>query len=126
MKASAHPQSATSLPRAPKDDASSRSTRYLLMMGIRVLCFVLILVLQPFGWYTWVLAAAAVFLPYFAMVVANVGSDVHDTPVLENPERQLEAAPTTRTAAPATPAPLIIQLHESTPRPPTDAPDTVR
>lgn len=95
------------------------------MMGIRVLCFALLLLLQPFGWYTWVLAAAAVFLPYFAMVIANVGSDVYGTAPAENPERQLSAKATV-VPPPAAAQPVIIQLRESTPPPAPRAPDAPR
>ena len=73
MKSSSHAPSATSLPRAPRDDVGARSTRYLMTMGIRIACFVLMVVITPYGWYTWVLGAAAVFLPYIAVVGANVG-----------------------------------------------------
>lgn len=115
MKSSAHAQSATSLPRAPKDDVSSRSVRYLITMGVRILCFILMAAITPYGWYTWVFAAAAVFLPYIAVVIANAGSDVSEPPA-ENPERMLEA-PASRVSAPTAPAatapssPII--LHET-------------
>jgi hypothetical protein len=112
VKSSAHAQSATSLPRAPRDEASSRSVRYLITMGIRVLCFVLMVVITPYGWYTWVFGAAAVFLPYIAVVIANVGSDVRETGA-ENPERALPAAPERPVAPPAEDGPTIIQLHET-------------
>ena len=54
----AEPQSATSLPRAPQDEAGARSRRYLITMGIRIACFILMVVDQPYGWYTWVFASA--------------------------------------------------------------------
>ena len=92
MKSSTHAQSATSLPRAPRDDVSARSVRYLITMGVRVLCFVLMVVITPYGWYTWVFGAAAVFLPYIAVVFANVGSDGPQSSA-ENPERALPAEP---------------------------------
>ena len=44
MKSTPGPQSATSLPRAPRDDAGSRTLRYFIMMAIRVVCFVLMVV----------------------------------------------------------------------------------
>lgn len=49
--------------------------RYIWTMGIRVTCFVLMAVVTPYGWYTWVFAAGAIFLPYVAVIVANVGYD---------------------------------------------------
>jgi hypothetical protein len=112
VKSSAHAQSATSLPRAPRDEASSRSVRYLITMGIRILCFVLMVVITPYGWYTWVFGAAAVFLPYIAVVIANVGSDVRETGV-ENPERALPAAAEKPAPAPSADAPTVIRLHET-------------
>jgi hypothetical protein len=118
VKSSNRAQSATSLPRAPRDEASARSRRYLVMMGIRVLCFVLMVVITPYGWYTWVLGAAAVLLPYFAVVTANVGEDVR-SPDPESPERALPAAPPARVEPPPS-APRIIRLGETSENPPAD------
>jgi hypothetical protein len=53
------------------DDVSSRTRRYLVMMGIRTVCFVLAVVVD--GWLRWVFAVGAVVLPYLAVVVANAG-----------------------------------------------------
>jgi hypothetical protein len=64
VKTSPHAQSATSLPQAPRDDAGSRITKYLVMMGIRLACFVAMALVTPYGWYTFVFAAGAIFLPY--------------------------------------------------------------
>jgi Flp pilus assembly protein TadB len=50
-------------------DIRRREIRYLLSMGIRTLCFVLAIVTT--GPLRWVLVAAAVFLPYVAVVLAN-------------------------------------------------------
>ncbi|MET0734612.1 MAG: DUF3099 domain-containing protein, partial [Microbacterium sp.] len=99
-------QSATSLPAAPRDDEHRRSSRYLIMMGIRILCFILMVLITPYGWYTWVFGAAAIVLPYIAVVLANVGSDVERTEVI-NPERALPAAPTVRPAATAGHSPVL-------------------
>ena len=62
------------------------------MMGIRILCFILMVVITPYGWYTWVLGGAAILLPYIAVVMANVSQNVRRTD-LENPERALPAVP---------------------------------
>jgi hypothetical protein len=43
--------------------------RYLLSMGIRTACFVGAIVAQ--GWLRWTLVAAALVLPYIAVVLAN-------------------------------------------------------
>ncbi|GMM96745.1 DUF3099 domain-containing protein [Microbacterium sp. MTN4-26] len=91
MKHSHHTPSATSLPRAPREGADSRARTYLVTMGIRVLCFAMMVFITPYGWWTWAFAAAAIFLPYIAVVFANVGSDVRETGV-ESPERALPAA----------------------------------
>lgn len=110
MKSSAHAQSATSLPRAPRDDVSARSVRYLITMGIRIACFVLMVVITPYGWYTWVLGAAAILLPYVAVVFANVGSD-GPAPTVQNPERALPATP----APSADEGTRVIRLDEALP-----------
>jgi len=85
------------LPRAPRDDAGARSTKYIIMMSIRVVCFILMVVVTPYGWYTWVFGAGAVVLPYIAVVIANVSSRQPGAPA-ENPELSLPATP--RPAAP--------------------------
>jgi hypothetical protein len=111
VKSSSNPQSATSLPRAPRDDETRRSNRYLVMMGIRIVCFILMVVITPYGWYTWVLGAAAIVLPYIAVVLANVSANVRPTDA-ENPERALPAAP----SAPAPPAPggeSVLRIEET-------------
>ncbi len=43
--------------------------RYLIAMGLRVVCFVLAIVTS--GWVRWTLVVAAVVLPYIAVVLAN-------------------------------------------------------
>jgi Protein of unknown function (DUF3099) len=86
------------------------------MMGIRILCFILMVAITPYGWYTWVLGAGAIVLPYIAVILANVGEDVH-TVDAENPERALPAAPT---ASPVvrTEAPPVIRIEETRALPP--------
>ncbi len=64
--------SATNLPAAPKDDRDTRVRNYLISMGLRTVCFVLAVVLWgPLRWASVVCMVAAVFLPYFAVVLAN-------------------------------------------------------
>ncbi|GAB3583807.1 DUF3099 domain-containing protein [Calidifontibacter terrae] len=64
--------SATNLPSAPKDDRDSRVRNYVISMTIRTICFVLaVLLWAPVRWLSVVLMLAAVFLPYFAVVMAN-------------------------------------------------------
>jgi hypothetical protein len=112
VKTSSQPQSATSLPRAPRDDAHARSTKYLVMMAVRILCFALMVLITPYGWYTWVLAAGAVFLPYVAVVIANVGKDVVDTEVV-TPERMLPAAAPEPLAPDQAAGPTVIRIAET-------------
>ena len=103
MKSSSHAPSATSLPRAPRDEVAARSTRYLITMGIRIACFILMVVITPYGWYTWVFGAAAIFLPYIAVVSANVGQEARRNR-REDPEPALPAAPS---SAATTDTPVI-------------------
>lgn len=111
MKSSHQTPSATSLPKSPHDEATARSTRYLVMMGVRIVCFILMVAITPYGWYTWVLGAAAIFLPYIAVVMANVSENVGRT-TRETPEHELTAgAP----EAPSAPATNVIRIHESRP-----------
>lgn len=91
MKRPHQPQSATSLPRAPRDDASARSRRYLIMMAIRMVCFLLMVLITPYGWQTWLFGIAAIVLPYIAVVNANNSEDLGSG--AQNPERALPAAP---------------------------------
>lgn len=54
-------------------EIGQRERRYLIMMGIRVVCFVVtvVLFLNHGGWFTLLPAVGAIALPYFAVVVAN-------------------------------------------------------
>ncbi|GAA1949911.1 hypothetical protein GCM10009776_09940 [Microbacterium deminutum] len=61
-------------------------------MGIRILCFVLMVVVTPYGWYTWVFGIGAVLLPYIAVVMANVSQNVRP-PDAERPELAIPATP---------------------------------
>lgn len=63
-------QSVTTAHRGRSADMSTRRKRYLWMMGIRLVCLPLALVVD--GWARWLFIAGAVALPYFAVVVANV------------------------------------------------------
>lgn len=108
MKSSSHAPSATSLPRSPRDDVDARSTRYLITMGIRIACFILMVVITPYGWYTWVFGAAAIFLPYVAVVTANVGQEARRNR-REDPEPALPATP----SASADPGARVIRIEET-------------
>lgn len=108
MKNSKRAPSATSLPRAPRDDVGARSTRYLVMMGVRIACLVAMVLITPYGWYTWLLGAAAIFLPYIAVVSANVGQEARRNR-REDPEPALPPAP----AHPSAAAPRVIRVEET-------------
>jgi hypothetical protein len=63
-------QSITSLPASPEEERRSRMIKYVVAMGIRMVCIVLMLFVQ--GWWLLLCAAGAILLPYFAVVLANV------------------------------------------------------
>lgn len=54
-------------------EISQRERRYLVMMGVRVVCFVItvIMFLNHAGWLTVIPAVGAIAIPYFAVVIAN-------------------------------------------------------
>jgi len=70
-----------------------RMIKYALAMGIRMVCLILIFVLD--GWFKLVAVAGAVFLPWIAVVIAN-GSDkaeMHSDALLDyTPYAELGAA----------------------------------
>ena len=53
-----------------RDDIARRQRRYVLSMTLRTICFISAILVGP-GWLRWVLVAAAVLLPYVAVVMAN-------------------------------------------------------
>jgi hypothetical protein len=63
----------TEAPQSRSDEIGQRERRYLVMMGIRVVCFVVTVVmfLTHAGWLTVIPAVGAIALPYFAVVIAN-------------------------------------------------------
>jgi hypothetical protein len=65
--------SITSAARPHSEDLRGRERRYVISMGIRTLCFLLALVFREY-WIVWVFLAAALFLPYVAVVIANAGA----------------------------------------------------
>jgi len=58
-------------------DIAFRQRRYLIMMAIRVVCFVIAVVLftNGAGWLTAIPAVGAIVIPYFAVVFANGGRE---------------------------------------------------
>lgn len=86
-----HPVLVTTAARSPKQDRRDRERRYLIMMGIRVIAFVIALVVTR-GWVRVIAIAAALVLPWVAVIVANSGprrTDV-ESPSLVAPERHHE------------------------------------
>jgi hypothetical protein len=59
------------------EDISYRQRRYLVMMGLRVVCFVIAIILfaNGAGWLTAFPAVGAIIIPYFAVVFANGGRE---------------------------------------------------
>lgn len=58
-------------------DQSRRERRYLIQMGIRLVCFLLAVILwnRVPAWLSWLLIAGAVVLPYVAVLLANAGRE---------------------------------------------------
>ncbi len=67
----------TTAPESLADDQARRARRYLVQMGIRVVCFVLAVVLwnRVPMWIAVLLAVGAVVLPYVAVLFANAGRE---------------------------------------------------
>jgi hypothetical protein len=78
--------SVTGARRGSSDDLAQRQRRYLISMGIRTACFLLAVVTH--GPLRWILLAAAIVLPYVAVIMANaVGSGSGDAPTAYVPEQ---------------------------------------
>ena len=69
-------QRVTNAPVPLDADISRRTRRYLIQMGIRTACFLLAIVVP--GVLRWVFLAAAVVLPYVAVLLANAGREHQD------------------------------------------------
>jgi hypothetical protein len=65
--------SITGAVQAHSDDMDVRIKRYLISMGIRTVCVVLVLVIH--NPVRWVFAVLAVLLPYIAVVMANAAGN---------------------------------------------------
>ncbi len=102
----------TSLPQSPQAEADHRVRRYALTMTIRIACFALMMIVQPYGWYTWVFAAAAAVLPYIAVVFANAGSDSTET-TAESPLQELEAPAAVAEEPSSLSDPQVFRIRES-------------
>ena len=95
--------SVTGVRRGTSDDLAQRQRRYLISMGIRTVCFVLAVVTH--GPIRWVFVAAAVVLPYIAVVMANaVGSTAVEAPTPYVPVQPAIDTAQRPAVPPATPA----------------------
>ncbi len=67
----------TEAPRSRHEDIAYREKRYLIMMSIRLVCFVIAVVMfvKGAGWLTAIPAVGAIAIPYFAVVFANGGRE---------------------------------------------------
>ena len=65
----ARAQSITTVSESPEDERKSRMLKYTIAMTIRVVCIVVAIFVE--GWLMWLAFAGAIFLPYFAVVLAN-------------------------------------------------------
>jgi hypothetical protein len=74
-------QLVTDAKRPLSEDIAFRERRYLVMMGIRVLCFLLTigLFVAHAGWFSAIPAVGAILIPYFAVVFANGGREPSNT-----------------------------------------------
>ncbi|WP_051298455.1 DUF3099 domain-containing protein [Arthrobacter castelli] len=72
---------------AHTDEMRSRMIKYSVSMGIRVVCLILVFVVS--GWLQWAFIVGAIVLPYFAVIIANGGSDTsklqHSDSLLDGP-----------------------------------------
>src|SRR5579859_8216802 len=59
------------------EDIASRQRRYLIMMGIRAVCFVaaVLMFINHLGWLAAFPVVLAIFIPYVAVVFANGGRE---------------------------------------------------
>jgi len=71
----------TEAQRSKSADIRYRERRYLIMMAIRVVCFVVAVIVfaQGGGWLTAIPAVGAIAIPYFAVVFANGGREPSNT-----------------------------------------------
>lgn len=64
--------------------------QYVITMAIRLACLILAVVIQPWGWYTFVFAAGFIFLPWVAVMFANQIGRAGGSSAI-SPERALDA-----------------------------------
>lgn len=74
----------TTAPESRAAERDRRQRRYLISMAIRTVCFIGAVAVGP-GWLRWVLAAGAAFLPYVAVMMANIPDQRADGVALQDP-----------------------------------------
>ncbi|MER1996450.1 MAG: DUF3099 domain-containing protein [Arthrobacter sp.] len=78
---------------AHTDEMHARMVKYTVSMSIRMVCLFMLFFVH--GWMLWVVVAGAVVLPWFAVVIANGGSDSSniggDSPYQAAGPQELEA-----------------------------------
>jgi hypothetical protein len=69
---------------AHSEEMRQRMIKYAVAMGIRMVCLILVFVLD--GWLKIIAVAGAVFLPWIAVVIANGGdkAEIHSDSLLES------------------------------------------
>jgi hypothetical protein len=84
-------------------DIAYRQRRYLIMMGVRALCFIaaVLMFVNHLGWLTAIPAIGAIIIPYFAVIFANGGREPNVTRGFRPYEPSLPA----RYAGPGQPPP---------------------
>jgi len=86
----------TTAPTSPREEQQRRQRRYLVTMGIRVVCFVLAIVLVALDlrWEAGIAVAASLVLPWIAVIAANAGpSRTSGTPSLyREQQREIEGS----------------------------------
>jgi hypothetical protein len=78
---------------AHSEEMRQRMIKYAVAMGIRMVCLVLVFVVD--GWFKVLPVIGAVFLPWFAVIIANGGdhAEVHSESLLDFvPQGELDAA----------------------------------
>ncbi len=87
----------------------------MLMMGIRIGCFLAMALVTPYGWWTFVFAAGAIFLPYVAVILANVGRGRRRDTAIKPGARDRGTPPGTDRAAAVDPDSPLVHPHRRDP-----------
>ena len=74
-------QSVTSLGESADAERRTRMIKYTVAMVIRTICIVVGVIFAN-GWFMWVCFAGAIFLPYFAVIIANEKTEGKPKPTL--------------------------------------------